>query len=106
MIMEDWRLEIYLIDGEILEFKFDSLDEIYNFTRLYLKSTLSIHNIKSVIVTDNCEFISLEVNKYDSLTQSLYREDVDEFVEAKTVPEFLTVHTNEGLTPDINIELA
>ena len=65
MIMEDWRLEIYLIDGEILEFKFDSLDEIYNFTRLYLKTTLSIHNIKSVIVTDNCEFISLEVNKYD-----------------------------------------
>lgn len=63
--MEDWILEICLYTGEIFEFKFESLDEIYNFTKQYLRTTLSLQDIKTVIIIDNCAFISLEIDKYN-----------------------------------------
>ena len=63
--MEDWRLEITLYTGEIFEFKFENLDDVYNFTRQYLRTTLSLQDIKTVIIIDNCAFISLEIDKYN-----------------------------------------
>ena len=38
-------------------------------------------------------FKFIDLNGYGPIRQSMYREDIDEFVEATTVPEFLNVDT-------------
>ena len=46
-------------------------------------------------------FKFLDLNGYGPVEQSIYREDIDEFVEATTVPEFLNVDTTADNEPNI-----
>lgn len=46
-------------------------------------------------------FKFLDLNGYGPVEQSIYREDIDEFVEATTVPEFLNVDTKTDNEPNI-----
>ena len=109
------------LDKTNLSFKFEVkfvqtsdytiLDDITMYIKEYIEDINEINDLHMpnliTAVTNKFRkqvvyFKFLEVNKYDSLTQSLYREDVDEFVESKTVPEFLNVNTiPETSKPDI-----
>lgn len=70
-------------------------------------SSLHIPNLITTITStyrNSIEFFEfLGINDYGPGVQHLYKNDIDD---VNIVPEFLTVHTNEDLTPDINIELA
>lgn len=46
-------------------------------------------------------FKFLDLNGYGPVKQSIYKETVDSFVEANTVPEFLNVNTLADNSPDI-----
>lgn len=48
-------------------------------------------------------FKFVKLNEYESLHQSIYREDTDEedFLDSATVPEFLNINTLDDDTPDI-----
>lgn len=47
-------------------------------------------------------FKFLDMNGYGPVKQSIYREQIDEFVEANTVPEFLNINTRlDTMDPDI-----
>ena len=46
-------------------------------------------------------FKFLDLNGYGPVEQSIYREDINEFVEATTVPEFLNVDTTADNEPNI-----
>ena len=51
-------------------------------------------------------FKFIDLNGYGPIRQSMYREDIDEFVEATTVPEFLNVDTIlETGEPDIKYNI-
>lgn len=63
--MEDWRLEVTLYNGEILEFKFDTLDETYQFTKQFIEHYLTITDIMDIKVIDNCNFVVINIDKYD-----------------------------------------
>lgn len=63
--MEDWRLEIVLYNGEILEFKFDTLDETYQFTKQFIDYYLYIDNIMNIKVIENCNFVEINIDKYN-----------------------------------------
>lgn len=71
-------------------------------------SSLHIPNLITTITNkykDNIEYIEfLGFNDYGPGVQHLYRQDIKN--EVITVPEFLTVHTNLDMSPDINIRLA
>ena len=70
-------------------------------------SSLHIPNLITTITTTYRNAIEyfefLGINDYGPGVQHLYK---NEIAEVGVVPEFLTVHTNEDLTPDINITLA
>ena len=70
-------------------------------------SSLHIPNLITEITTNYRNAIEyfefLGINDYGPGVQHLYKNEIDD---VGTVPEFLTVHTNEDLTPDINIILA
>ena len=46
-------------------------------------------------------FKFLDMNGYGPVKQSIYKEDIDSFVESTTVPEFLNVNTLDSNDPDI-----
>lgn len=68
-------------------------------------SDLHIPNLTTYITnkyrTQLVYFKFIGLNNYDALKQSIYREDIDEFVESNTVPEFLNVNTLSDDNPDI-----
>ena len=70
-------------------------------------SSLHIPNLITTITNtyrNSVEYIEfLGINGYGPGVQHLYKNETDD---VSIVPEFLTVHTNEDLSPDINIELA
>lgn len=70
-------------------------------------SSLHIPNLITEITTNYRNAIEyfefLGINDYGPGVQHLYKNNINE---VGVVPEFLTVHTNEDLTPDINIVLA
>ena len=63
--MEDWRLEITLYNGEILEFKFDTLDKCYQFTKQFIKYYIYFDNVMYIKVINNCNFVEINIDKYD-----------------------------------------
>ena len=63
--MEDWILEITLYNGEILQFKFDTLDKCYQFTKQFIDYYLYFDNIMNIIVVDNCNFVEINIDKYN-----------------------------------------
>lgn len=70
-------------------------------------SSLHIPNLITTITNtyrNSIEYFEfLGINDYGPGVQHLYKNETDD---VSVVPEFLTVHTNEDLSPDINIELA
>lgn len=50
-------------------------------------------------------FKFIDLNGYGPIKQSMYREDIDAFVEASTVPEFLNVNTLNTNEPDITYKI-
>ena len=50
-------------------------------------------------------FKFIDLNGYGPIRQSMYREDIDAFVESTTVPEFLNVNTLTNGNPDIQYKI-
>ena len=87
--------------GYIIKDIKDILEDLNDMSSLHIPNLITTitNNYKNAI--EYFEFLG--INDYGPGVQHLYK---NEITDVKTVPEFLTVHTNEGLTPDINIELA
>lgn len=88
------------------------LDDISSFIKDYMEdinelNDLHIPNLITAVTNEFREqlvyFKFLGFNKYDSLTQSIYRDTLDdsEFRESTTVPEFLNVNITDDEEPDI-----
>jgi hypothetical protein len=50
-------------------------------------------------------FKFIDLNGYGPIKQSIYKEDMESFVESTTVPEFLNVNTKNDDTPDITYNI-
>ena len=88
------------------------LDDISSFIKDYMEdinelNDLHIPNLITAVTNEFREqlvyFKFLGFNKYDSLTQSIYRDTLNdsEFRESTTVPEFLNVNVTDNEEPDI-----
>lgn len=79
----------------------DILEDLNEITSLHIPNLITTitNNYRNSI--EYFEFLG--INDYGPGVQHLYKNEVSD---PKVVPEFLTVHTNEDLTPDIVIELA
>ena len=88
------------------------LDDISSFIKEYMEdinelNDLHIPNLITAVTNEFREqlvyFKFLGFNKYDSLTQSIYRDTLNdsEFRESTTVPEFLNVNVTDNEEPDI-----
>ena len=90
------------------------LDEITKHIKEYIENIndLSDLHMPNLITSVTNKFRNrvvyfkfIDLNGYGPIKQSIYREDIDEFVEAQTVPEFLNVNTRLNETADIEYKI-
>jgi len=79
----------------------DILEDLNEITSLHIPNLITTitNNYRNSI--EYFEFLG--INDYGPGVQHLYKNETDD---PNVVPEFLTVHTNDDLSPDIQIELA
>lgn len=87
--------------GYIIKDIKDILEDLNDITSLHIPNLITEITTTYRNAIEYFEFLG--INDYGPGVQHLYK---NEITEVGVVPEFLTVHTNEDLTPDINIILA
>ncbi|MDD3122018.1 MAG: hypothetical protein PHC62_00715 [Candidatus Izemoplasmatales bacterium] len=79
----------------------DILEDLNDISSLHIPNLITTITNTYRNAIEYFEFLG--INDYGPGVQHLYKNDV---TDVTIVPEFLTVHTNEDLSPDINIEIA
>lgn len=79
------------------------LEDINNINDLHMPNLITY--ITNKYRNQLVYFKFIDLNGYGPIRQSMYREDIDAFVESTTVPEFLNVNTLNDGNPDIQYKI-
>ena len=90
----------YTVNYIIKDIK-DILEDLNDISSLHIPNLITTITNTYRNAIEYFEFLG--INDYGPGVQHLYKNETEDVT---VVPEFLTVHTNEDLSPDINIELA
>jgi len=92
----------YILDDIDSDIK-DYLEDINTITDLHMPNLITYITTKYRLQVVYFKFIDL--NGYGPIKQSIYKQDIDSFVESSTVPEFLNVNTLTNNEPDITYDI-